>query len=214
MKANFAPGLHVAPGQAANISAYDRWVGRWSRLFVPTVASAAEVAPGCRVLDISTGTGEAALLALPAVGVSGAVIGADITPAMLVGARDRLGNPSFCPVAADGQALPFKSGSFDAVICQLGLQFFPDPARGLAEFCRVLRPGCCAAVCVISTPDRAPMWGILAEVLSRFVPERHELLHLSFALAVANRLQHLFADAGFREVRVERVQREDTLGKL
>jgi ubiquinone/menaquinone biosynthesis C-methylase UbiE len=34
-------------------------------------------------------------------------------------------------VAADGQMLPFKSGIFDAVICQLGLQFFSDPARGL-----------------------------------------------------------------------------------
>jgi nicotinamidase-related amidase len=34
-------------------------------------------------------------------------------------------------VVADGQELPFKEGSFDAVICQLGLQFFPDPAVGL-----------------------------------------------------------------------------------
>ena len=161
MKANFAPGLHVAPGQAANVLAYDRWIGRWSRLFLPAVISAAEVAPGRRVLDVSTETGEAALMALRAAGASGVVIGADIAPAMLVGARDRLKNPLFCPVAADGQMLPFKSGTFDAVICQLGLQFFQDPARGLAEFYRVLRHGCCAAVCVISTPDRAPMWGVL-----------------------------------------------------
>jgi SAM-dependent methyltransferase len=117
-------------------------------------------------------------------------------------------------VAADGQVLPFKSGSFDAVICQLGLQFFPDPARGLAEFHRVLRRGCCAAVCVISTPDRAPMFGVLADVLSRVVPEQRDLLHLSFALADTNRLEHMFAGAGFREVRVARVQREDTIGSL
>ena len=64
MKASLAPGLHVAPGQAANALAYDGWVGRWSRLFVPMVITAAEVAPGCRVLDISTGTGEAALMTL------------------------------------------------------------------------------------------------------------------------------------------------------
>src|SRR5882762_2795886 len=32
VKANFAPGLHVAPGQSANVSAYDRWIGRWSRM--------------------------------------------------------------------------------------------------------------------------------------------------------------------------------------
>jgi ubiquinone/menaquinone biosynthesis C-methylase UbiE len=214
VKANFAPGLHVAIGQAANVCAYHRWVGRWSRLFVPAVISAAEVASGYRVLDISTGTGEAALMTLPTVGVSGVVIGADIAPAMLVGARDRLKDPSFWPVAADGQALPFKSGSFDALICQLGLQFFPYPARGLTEFCRVLRPGCRAAVCVISTPDRAPMFGVLADVLSQFVPEQRDLLHQSFALADANHLEHLFATAGFREVRVERVRREDTIGNF
>jgi ubiquinone/menaquinone biosynthesis C-methylase UbiE len=214
VKINFAPGLHVAPGQAANVSAYYRWTGRWSRLFVPGVVSAAEIAPGRRVLDVSTGTGEAALMALSAVGASGVVVGADIAPAMLVGARDRLKNPLFCPVAADGQALPFRSGSFDAVICQLGLQFFPNPARGLAEFHRVLRPGCSAALCVISTPDRAPMWGVVADVLSQFVPEQRDLLYLSFALADANRLEHMLASAGFREVRVERVQREDTISSF
>ncbi len=85
MKINFAPGLHVAPGQAANVSAYYRWTGRWSRLFVPEVISAADVAPGCRVLDISTGAAEAALMALPTVGASGVVIGADIAPAMRKG---------------------------------------------------------------------------------------------------------------------------------
>ena len=214
MRGNFAPGLHVPAGQAANVSAYYRWTGRWSRLFVPGVVSAAEVAPGRRVLDVSTGTGEAALIALSAVGASGVVVGADIAPAMLVGARDRLKNPLFCPVAADGQALPFRSGSFDAVICQLGLQFFPNPARGLAEFHRVLRPGCCAALCVISTPDRAPMWGVVADVLSQFVPEQRDLLYLSFALADAERLEHMLASAGFREVRVERVQREDTISSF
>jgi ubiquinone/menaquinone biosynthesis C-methylase UbiE len=214
VRGNFAPGLHVPAGQAANVSAYYRWTGRWSRLFVPAVISAAEVTPGCRVLDISTGTGEAALMALPAVGESGVVIGADIAPAMLVAARERLEDPLFYPVAADGQALPFKSGTFDAVICQLGLQFFPDPARGLAEFHRVLKLGCCAALCVISTPDRAPMWGAVADALSRLVPEQRDLLYLSFALADANRLEHMLTSAGFREVRVERVQREDTVSNF
>jgi SAM-dependent methyltransferase len=127
----FRRGLHAAPGRAVDISAYDRWVGRWSGLFVPAVVEAAEVTPECRVLDVSTGTGEAASRVLPIVGPSGLVVGADISPAMLKAARDRLREPSFWPVAADGQALPFRDGSFDAVICQLGLQFFPDLALGL-----------------------------------------------------------------------------------
>jgi ubiquinone/menaquinone biosynthesis C-methylase UbiE len=211
MSTSFGPGLHVAVGRAVDTSAYDRYVGRWSRLFVPTLLAAAAVAPGCRVLDVSTGTGEAALMTLPIVGTSGVVIGVDISPAMLEGARQRLNESSFWPVAADGQALPFPDGSFDAVVCQLGLQFFPEPALGLTEFRRVLRNGACAAVCVISTPDRAPMWGVLADTLSRFLPEQRNQLHLSFALADPKRLEALLASAGFQDIRVERESREDVI---
>src|SRR5690349_1916451 len=95
MSTNFGAGLHVAPGRAVDASAYDRWVGQWSRLFVPSVLAAAEVKEGYRVLDVSTGTGEAALMTLPIVGASGFVVGADISPAMLEAARDRLNEPSF-----------------------------------------------------------------------------------------------------------------------
>jgi SAM-dependent methyltransferase len=204
MTSNFGPGLHVTSGRPVDISAYNRYIGRWSRLFVPSVLAAAEVTAGAKVLDVSTGTGEAALMTFPIVGESGFVIGVDIAPAMLRAARDRLNQPSFGPVAADGQALPFSGSSFDAVTCQLGLQFFPDPARGLAEFRRVLRPGRCAAVCVISTADRAPMWGILCNVLSRFLPDKRDVLELSFALSDAKQLNGLFAGAGFRDVSIER----------
>jgi SAM-dependent methyltransferase len=92
------------------------------------------------------------------VGASGFVIGADISPAMLEGARARLNEPLFWPVAADGQALPFSDASFDCVICQLGLQFFPNPALGLAEFRRVLRSGGSAAVCVRSWTQGHEDW--------------------------------------------------------
>src|SRR5215469_13555909 len=98
-------------------------------------------------------------------------------------------------MAADGQALPFRDGSFDCVVCQLGLQFFPDPALGLAEFRRVLRSGGSAAVCVISTPDKAPMWGILADAISRFVPALRYTLYLSFSLADPKRLEGWFTAA-------------------
>jgi ubiquinone/menaquinone biosynthesis C-methylase UbiE len=49
------------------------------------VLAAAKVAPGQRLLDVSTGTREAALAALPIIGTSGLVIGADIAPAMHTG---------------------------------------------------------------------------------------------------------------------------------
>jgi hypothetical protein len=74
---SFGAGFHVAPGKAVDADAYDQWTGRWSRLFVPSVVAAAGVAEGHRVLDVSTGTGEAALAAIPVAGSSGRVVGAD-----------------------------------------------------------------------------------------------------------------------------------------
>lgn len=197
-------GLHVPIGDRADGIAYERYVGRWSRLFVPSLLDAAEIRDGDRVLDVATGTGVAAQMALERVGESGFVIGADISPAMLDEACAQLPNARFLPVVSDGQSLAFADAMFDAVICQLGLMFFPNPARGLAEFRRVLRPGRHAAVCVISLPSRAPMWGVLAETLRDYIPEHTETLHLSFSLADAAQLEELFRQAGFSDTCVTR----------
>jgi SAM-dependent methyltransferase len=210
MKTQLAPGFHVRPGRAVDVSAYDQFTGRWSRLFVPLLLGAAAIRSGDRVLDMSTGTGEAAVAIMPVIGASGHVIGADVAPAMLESARDRLREPAFSPVAADGQALPFADGTFDAVVCQLGLQFFPNPGLGLKEFRRVLRAGRRVGICVISTPDRAPMWGVLADVLGRLLPDDRSIVQLSFSLADPARLEGLMIGGGFQEVRVERQTREDS----
>lgn len=209
-RVNFGPGLHAAVGGRVDRSAYDRYVGDWSRLFVPAVLAAAEVAAAHRILDVATGPGEAAAMALSQVGPSGLVVGADISLAMLDVANTRFAGSRFRPVVTDGQALPFANGTFDSVICQLGLMFFPGPARGLEEFRRVLRPHRRAAVCVISARERAPMWGVLAETLSRYLPDQREVLHLSFALADAGCLERLLVMAGFREISVTRETRESS----
>ena len=206
-------GLHAAVGKAVSASAYDRYIGRWSRLFVPNLLAAAEIAAGHRVLDVATGTGEVALAAISIVGHAGVVIGADISAAMVGAARARL-PASYRAVVSDGQALAFQGASFDTVVCQLGLMFFPDPTQGLAEFRRVLRSGGCAAVCVISTPDRAPMWGVLAETLSRHLPARREALHLQFSLADDRRLESMLDEVGFRDVRITRETRDGAFGSF
>jgi len=121
-------GLHAAADQKVSADAYDRYIGRWSRLFVPSLLTAAEVGAGDQVLDVATGTGEAAIAAIPLVGDTGVVVGADISAAMLGTARARLPR-SYRAIVTDGQALAFQDASFDAVLCQLGLMFFPDPAR-------------------------------------------------------------------------------------
>jgi SAM-dependent methyltransferase len=208
---DFGRGFHAQSGRAIDAAAYDGYIGRWSRLFVPSLLKAAEIGPGDRVLDVAVGPGEASLGALPIVEPTGSVVALDISDTMLQAARSRIHAASFRPVVGDGQSLPFPSATFDAVICQLGLQFFPDPAQGLAEFHRVLHPTCRAAVCIIGPAENAPMWGILADAVSRYLPSQRDVLHLSFSLQNADHLEALLRTAGFRDIAVHRETREGQL---
>ncbi|MFD4343663.1 class I SAM-dependent methyltransferase [Streptomyces coelicoflavus] len=96
---------------------------------------------GDRVLDAGCGTGRALPPLRAAVGRSGQVVGADLTPAMLQAAvhagRDRDGFLLLTDVAA----LPLRSGSLDAVFAAGLIAHLPDPAGNLRELARVVRPG-------------------------------------------------------------------------
>ncbi|WP_120054538.1 class I SAM-dependent methyltransferase [Streptomyces griseorubiginosus] len=96
---------------------------------------------GDRVLDAGCGTGRALTPLRAAVGPTGVVVGADLTPAMLeaaVGAgRDRDGRL----LLADVTALPLRSRSLDAVFGAGLISHLPEPAENLRELARVVRPG-------------------------------------------------------------------------
>ncbi len=184
---------------------YDRAFAHVTAYFMPFVLRAARVARDMRVLDIATGTGLSAEAALAAVGPTGRVTAADISPAMAEKARERLGKaPNVSVSVEDGQALSFLEESFDAVLCNLGLMFFPDPVRGLKEFRRVLRPGGRAAVSVNTVVERSYNHQINVAI-SRYVPSLAEAVIRTFALAEASRLQLLFNEAGFTDFETDTV---------
>ena len=181
-------------------SAYDRAFAHVSTHFLPFLLKAARLAPGQRVLDAATGTGIAAEATLAVVGAGGHVTAADFSLAMVNRARQRLaGSPNTSVVVADGQSLGFDDGSFDAVLCSLGLMFFQDPARGLSEFYRVVRRGGCAAVSVLTTPERSYN-GRINVIVARRVPSLAEATARTFSLGDEARLRSLFERAGFRDV--------------
>ena len=182
-------------------SGYDEMFARVTRAFIPALLHAAQIVEGQRVLDVATGTGAAAKAAKDIVGPKGDVVAGDISRTMLDVARSNPENVGITFEQFDGHKLPFPDGSFDRVICQLGLAFFDDPARGLAEFRRVLKTGGRAAAIVNSTPERS-LFTRIGTVIGQHVPERAEQLNRYASIRTIERLRDLFTAAAFRHVEV------------
>jgi ubiquinone/menaquinone biosynthesis C-methylase UbiE len=181
---------------------YDELFAHATRLFIPSLLRAAHLAPGQTVLDVATGTGAAAQAATEIVGRSGSVTAGDISPSMLEAAKSNLKGQPVVLELLDGHNLPYPSKQFDAVICQLGLMFFSDPAQGLSEFFRVLRDGGRTAVSVSSVPERS-LFARIGAVIARHVPEKAQKLNRFFSIKDPERLRSLLKGGGFRDVRVE-----------
>ncbi|WP_432193539.1 class I SAM-dependent methyltransferase [Streptomyces sp. bgisy027] len=96
---------------------------------------------GARVLDAGCGTGRALPPLRDAVGPSGTVLGADLTPAMLEAAVQAGRDADGHLLLADVAALPVRSESLDAVFAAGLIAHLPNPAENLRELARVVRPG-------------------------------------------------------------------------
>jgi SAM-dependent methyltransferase len=109
------------------------------------VVEAARIEPGMAVLDVATGTGNAAIRAAQAGGV---VTGLDLTPELFEVARRRAADAEVAIewVEGDAEALPFADESFDRVLSTFGVMFAPDQKLAAAELARVLRHGGCVVV--------------------------------------------------------------------
>lgn len=182
----------------------------YERYFVPAIGrpvaarlvEEAGLRPGDRVLDVACGTGIVARLAAERVGPDGAVEGLDPNPGMLAVAREAApGDPSITWHEAPGEAMPLPDGSFDVVLCGMGLQFFADRPAGLREMRRVLAPGGRLAA---NLPGPAPPpLEAMAEALARHVgPESAGFVHAVFSLHDGDEIRSLAEEAGFDDVEV------------
>lgn len=180
---------------------YDQMFARVTQAYIPTLLDAARIAPGQSILDVATGTGAAARMARKRVGPGGEVIAGDISATMLDVARGNPENGGITFEQFDSHRLPYPDARFDRVICQLGLAFFDDPGRGLAEFRRVLKTGGRAAAIVNSTPERS-LFTRIGTVIGEYVPARAEQLNRYASIRSIERLLDLFSAAGFYDVEV------------
>lgn len=165
----------------------------------------AAFAPGERVLDVACGTGLVTFQAAQAVGARGAVLGVDLSGAMVEAAQRRAaapGAPNARIARMDAEQLDLPDAGFDVVLCALGLMYLPEPERALREMRRVLRPGGRLVVAVWGERARcgwAALFGIVdAEVASEVCP-------LFFRLGQGEALACACVDAGFGGVDTQRI---------
>jgi len=162
------------------------------------------VRPGSRVLDVACGTGVVSRAAAILAGPGGSVAGVDLGEPTVAIARSHPAEENAAPIdyaQADATVLPFDAEDFDVVLCQQGLQFFPDRAGALAEMRRVLKPG--GRVAIATWKDIEPPFSTIADALGRHVStEAAQMMHSPFTLGDSATLAQLMSDAGFREVTV------------
>jgi ubiquinone/menaquinone biosynthesis C-methylase UbiE len=166
----------------------------------------AALQPGERVLDVACGTGLVSFRIIDAVGEKGVVVGTDISGEMVEAAR-RLAAERGVQNAGferfDAEELKLNDESFDAAVCALGLMYVPDPVKALGEMRRLLRPGGRAAVAVWGARAKCA-WAEIFPITNARVAS--EVCPMFFHLGTQDMLAHCFAEAGFTDIRSERLE--------
>ena len=177
-------------------TAYDAFMGRYSRRLAPVFADFAGLAAGSSVADVGAGTGA---LAGELVARGLQVAAADPSPQFVDAIRERL--PQVDAHVAPAEELPWNDESFDASLAQLVVAFMRDASAGVREMRRIVRSGGTVAVCMW---DRQGM-----ELLAAVARAREALASPGQLSDVRYRtreeIESLFGD-GFSDVHAELIE--------
>jgi len=185
----------VAEGYRANLEPviFEPWAEELVRF--------AGVAPGQVVLDVAAGTGAVSRAAARAVGPEGRVVASDISEDMLAQVI-RGDEPAVIEtVVSSATELDLASGTVDVVLCQQGLQFFPDRAAAAAEMRRVLRPGGRVAASVWLAGVPLHPFGLYGEVFE--AAGMDEPIDVRWFAMSPDEVGTLLAGGGFAAVELE-----------
>jgi ubiquinone/menaquinone biosynthesis C-methylase UbiE len=182
---------------------YEQYLGRSiADPFARMLLDHAAPKQGERVLDLASGTGSVARQVAPMVGRQGRVVAVDINPAMLAVGR-AMSPPAGAAIEwLEGNAvdLDLPDAAFDLVLCQQGLQFFPDRVGAAREMRRVLMPEGRVAISVWQTLARHPVYEALFKATASHLGARMSAVDVSFSFGDPEQLRAVLRNGGFDRI--------------
>jgi len=178
-------------------ASYERMMGVWSRLAGEVFLDWIAPAPGLRWADVGCGNGAFTELIVERCAPA-SVDGADPSEGQLAFARTRPGARVAKFTQGDAMALPYPKASFDVATMALVIFFVPDPAKGVAEMARVLRPGGLAAAYAWDMHGGGFPWTIVQDEIAAL---GHKVTYPpSIDASRTEVIRELWTDAGFTDV--------------
>ena len=193
----------------AMAEAYESGLGR--SLFEPFAHDIVRRLPSDArsILEVAAGTGVVTRVLLDRFGSDARLVITDINPAMLEVARATIDDPRVEWQTADAlRVLPFEDASFDVLVCQFAVMFYPDRAQATREAKRVLKPGGTLLINSWASREQNAFGRITIDTLARLFPaDPPRFLSALFNFSDPAAFEALLADAGFEDVRIELVRR-------
>jgi len=170
------------------------------------------VTAGLRVLEVACGTGLLTRRLLDRLDGRGSLLATDLNEAMIAYGRSRIPRrPDLEWSQADATKLPLCDRSFDAVVCQFGLMFFPDKAAAIREVFRVLTPGGVYLFNVWDAFAYNPIARITHETVAGFFPtDPPRFYAVPYGFHEPEPIRTLLTEAGFERTQWAHVDKTGT----
>ena len=184
--------------------------------YAAEIARRAAAGRPARVLETAAGTGIVTRKLRDALPDGMQLTATDLNPPMLDIARAKFRpgeQVDFQP--ADATALPFDDQSFDAIVCQFGLMFFPDKAKSFSEAYRVLAAGGRYLLSVWDSHRYNSYGRIAHEVAGRFFPaDPPQFYNVPFSCHQIDPIKEMLIAAGFVDIDIAVIRQERELPEV
>jgi SAM-dependent methyltransferase len=199
-------------GEASVPEAYRRYL--LPQMFEPwarDLVRRARLQPGNAVLDVASGLAPVARVAAAAVGQQGRVTASDISGPMLALAATQPVDPEWAPIEyleCSATAIEAEDDHFDVVLCQQGLQFFPERAEAVREIRRVVGKGGTVMISTWAAEHPLGLFGPIAQTLQDAGVEEPwpgAFNPMTYVIG-ASQLEGMLRAAGLRDVVVETIE--------